>query len=296
VPRQLGTNPKFNRMMDDLDDVPTESLDVIGGNFLHLLQAFQRLVLPEVGIISGKLKFFQNYGQEEMYAENICNTLLASGKLNREIVMSWISWFAVYKAKGLDEKGVLKGSVGLKLLFKTWTEFCTMSEGAAWTNITSRDDFPEEGGIYPRMEKFRAKATPDRWFEECIMRFGFVMTYWFLSTKTDRGIAMATVRHYIDDVQNHIRTNEDKRSRFLKAMYQTLIRRPKNFYAAPFNHMWDFLSVKYGEYSVALMKRVRETAPIGPDDPDTAVFWSIVAGKLNLNAETANENNLRTQG
>jgi len=288
-----GMNPKYNRAMTELDKIPTESLDLVGGGMLHLLQCFQRFVLPEIGMPSSSYRMFQNYGQEEMYAENIKNTLINSGKFNREVILSWINWFAMFKARSID---VMASTCALKLLFSSWNEFSTLSEGAAWTNIVSQDDFPSDGPIFNRMLDFVCKATDERWFEECAMRYGFIMTYAFLTTRMSDDVALANIRTHFDTVQNHIKTDEGVRSRFMKAMRQTMIRDVPEGYKNRINSHWGFL-LRYPELKEELLFSTNNADVITLDDLPTREFWSVVEGKKSLKSEVAHrEKSTGTKG
>jgi len=284
APKRLRVNSALNREMDRLDDVPTDNLDLVGGGVLHLLQAFQRFVFPEIGMPSPTYRAFQNFGQEEIYATNIVNILLTAGKLNREVMLSWINWYAIYE---VDASKVKSSTCALKLLFDTWNKFSSMSEGLSWTNIVGQDDFPSEGTIYKRMSDFRNKATPDRWFEECSMRFGYIMPYAFLLTLFGRDVAQATVRDYFNNgekcIEDHIKDDDNLRARVVKAMRQTIVYEVPSVFRGVVRAHYDW--VLRHEDLLALIKRDIERDRIPLSDPIVNEFWSFIEGKLNLRSE-----------
>jgi len=296
VPKRSGVNPAYSREMKRLDDVPTDALDLVAGGPLHLLQAFQRFVFPEIGMPSPTYRAFQNYGQEEMYADNIVGTLLAVGKLNREVILSWINWYAVYMA---DESIVKSSTCALKLLFGTWKEFCAMSEGASWSNIVAGDDFPSDGPIYSRMSEFRNKSTIDRWFEECSMRFGYIMPYAFLVTVEGRDLSQAIVRDYFNNgekcIEDNIKDDSNLRSRVMKSVRQMMVYEVPTAFRGVIKQHYSWIT-RHPDI-LEVLKRDIKRDRISLSDPMVSDFWSIIEGKLNLKSEEVlDEKHSRTQG
>jgi len=281
--KKRHVNPAYGRKMDILDNVPTEALDIISGGALPLLQCFQRFVLPEIVAIPGPTyRCFLNYGQEEMYAENIKNTLLAAGKFNREVILSWVNWFAISKAKNVR---VLGTTCALKLLFMTWNEFSVMSESAAWTNIVSQDDFPSSGPLFSRMVEFSKKSPRERLLEEFSSRFGFVISYWFMAATGDAELAVTTLVTYFNNVKDHIKTNDQLRAIFMKAMRKTLIYEVKPRYLPNWlRSQWSFFT-SHPQYESKEWSDIKKEDVISYEHPEIKLFWSVIDGKMELKVD-----------
>lgn len=289
-PKKVGgakANPGFNMKMNELDNTPTKDLDLVGeGAFLHILQAFQRIVFPQVGMISHHWRLFQEYGQERMYGDCIRETLLRAGKLNRETVISWIVWYANHKATRTIVNGA---TCALKLLFSTWEEFRAMSDGVSWSNIASYDDFPEDDSIFRSMELLRQKSTEDRWFVECIMKYGFFMTYAFLLVKTDADLAETELRNYLNGVRDGIKLDEDVRSQFCAALRQTMLYVPPKEHAflSPAENRLKAFNAEYKEYVSPVLEEAKGFKKFTMNDPVNADFWSEIQGQLNLQSSSS---------